>query len=264
MDASTLQVLAWSGAFWIAVLGFVHGARREEGASGSAASRPAGAARSPSSSLDACRHVLGLGLGAVLAHLAWALLHLRDVAAHPEALANPTVGYTVLGLPLGMLATVPWRAPVRRRTAYLAAAFAPLPFALAVARLGCLAVGCCHGTPTQLPWGIPLAEAAAAAPPALLRATSVHPTGLYEIAGLLALGLAARRAPRAWVAPAVLAGFGALRLAVEPWRAAPPLGPPLVPPSLLAAGWLLAAALLLPSPRPPKPAAAPAVPTESS
>lgn len=264
MDTATLQVLAWSGAFWVAVLGFVGGARRADGESDDAAPLSVGTDGGPGFSLDTCRYVLGLGLGAVLAHLAWALLYLRDVAAHPEALANPAVGYTVLGLPLGMLATVPWRAPARRRTAYLAAAFAPLPFALAVARLGCLAVGCCHGTPTELPWGIPLTGAAAAATTTLVAATSVHPTALYEIAGLLLLGLATRRAPGAWVAPAVLAGFGALRLAVEPWRAVPPLGAPLVPPSLLAAGWLLAAALLLPSPRIPKPAHRPVPATESS
>jgi len=264
MDASTLQVLAWSGAFWVAVLGFLRSAGRAGGAGEGDMSRAAGANRGPGFSRDACRHVLGLGLGAVLAHLAWALLHVRDVAAHPEALANPAVGYTVLALPLGMLATVPWRAPARRRTAYLAAAFVPLPFALAVARLGCLAVGCCHGTATELPWGIPLTGSVAGLAPVASAATRVHPTALYEIAGLLALGLAVRRAPRVWVAPAVLAGFGALRLAVEPWRATPPLGPPTVPPSLLAVGWLLAAALLLPSPRSPKPAPAPALPTESS
>jgi len=266
VDAATLQLLAWSGAFWIAVGGFLRGATPSGAGIAGAAGRAGGAGRGPGFSSATYRCVLGLALGAVLAHLAWALLHAAAVATHPAALLNPAAGFTVLAVPLGLLATAPWRASSERRTAYLAAAFVPLPFALAVARLGCLAAGCCHGTPTELPWGISLAAAELRAAHGGLFAAGpgLHPTPLYESAGLLALGLAVRRLPRDWVAPAVLAGFGALRLAVEPWRAPPPLGPPLVPPALLAAAWLLAAALLLPSPRIPKPAPRPAPATESS
>lgn len=233
MDAATLQVLAFAAAFWTALLGF---AGRGAGVPGAEASS-SNVARELGASIGAWRLVLGLALGAVFAHGLWALLHLPEVAAHPRVLLSPAVGYTVLAVPLGPLATAPWRAPAARRDAWLAAALGALPFALAVARLGCLAAGCCHGVPTGLPWGIRLEGA----PP-------VHPTRLYEIAGLVALGLAVRRAPRAWVAPAVLAGFGVLRLAVEPWRAAPPLGAPWLPVWVPAAGWVLVAFPLSPRP----------------
>ena len=109
-----------------------------------------------------------------------------------------------------------------------AAAFASLPLALAVARLGCLAAGCCLGTPTSAPWAV----------------AGLHPTALYEVAGLLALHGAVSRAEARFAAPLVLGGFGALRLLIDPLRAAPPLGAPLVAPTAIAAVWLALAAAL--------------------
>ena len=66
----------------------------------------------------------------------------------------------------------------------------------------------------------------------------LHPTALYEIAGLLALHGVVSRADARFSAPLVLGGIGALRLLIDPLRAAPPLGAPLVPPAAIAAGWL--------------------------
>ena len=139
------------------------------------------------------RFVAGLALGAACAHAGWALLHLDEVRAHPWALLDPTTGFAVLFVPLGLAAL--------ERSA---AAFAALPLALAVARLGCLAAGCCHG---------PAGE----------------PTPLAEVTGLVALHFAVRRLPSCGILPAVLVGFGLLRLVLEPWRAQPPLGPPAMP-----------------------------------
>jgi hypothetical protein len=98
-----------------------------------------------------------------------------------------------------------------------------------VARLGCLAAGCCAGAAT------PGWAARAGAPPA-------HPVALYEIAGLAALHGIVTRVGTGRVMPLALVGIGALRLAVEPFRA-PPLGPPLVPSWLLAACWCAAGAI---------------------
>jgi hypothetical protein len=155
------------------------------------------------------RFAAGLGLGAVACRAAWALLHLPLLCAAPQALLAPGAGTSLLGLPMGLLAA----APQRRSSEWRAAAFASVLPALAVARSGCLIAGCCDG-PEQ-------------------------PVALYEIAGWLALAQAARRAPAAQVAPIVLVGFGGLRLALEPLRAAPPLGEPWLTPRALAAGWLL-------------------------
>jgi hypothetical protein len=186
--------IALGGAFWIATRGYV---RR----GGEAESGP--------------RFVAGLVLAAASSHLGWALLHLDQVVANPRALLHPTAGQSVLFAPLGVLALSPWGRAARAR--YLAAALGSLPHAFAVARLGCLAAGCCRGVAGAL---------------------GTHPTRLYEIAGLLALDAWTRRLPSAWVGPSTLVGFGGIRLLTEPVRAAPPLGEPLVAPSALGLGWI--------------------------
>lgn len=134
-------------------------------------------------------------------------------------------GASVLFVPLGVLASVPWRAAPAQRNAYASAAFASLPLALLVARLGCVWAGCCHGIATELPWGIPAWSGGA----------PLHPTALYEAAGLLLLATGLRRVPDAQVAPVVFSALGLLRLALEPLRADPPFGPPVLPVTVLAA-----------------------------
>jgi hypothetical protein len=160
------------------------------------------------------RLAAGLAAGALAAHLGWALLHAHALAERPALLLSPG-GFCVLFVPLGLIAAAPGRGAERER--YLAAAFASLPLALAVARLGCLASGCCGGAPVR-------------------GASFEHPAALYEVAGLAALHAVARGSPPARVAPLVLGGLGALRLAVGPFRA-PPAEAPLVP------VWLVAASL---------------------
>jgi hypothetical protein len=197
VSLAALQPLAWCAAFWTAVWLYTRRA---------APARP-------------LRFALALALGAALAHAGWLLLHAPAVwpalRARPAWLLDPSVGACVLFVPLGLLAVE--RSP---------AAFASLPLALAVARLGCLAAGCCGGTASAAPWAF----------------GSRHPTALYEIAGLVALHQAASRAASRRVAALVLGGIGTLRLLVDPLRARPPLGAPLVEPELLAAAWIVFAA----------------------
>jgi hypothetical protein len=186
--------IALAGAFWMAICDYL---RR----GGSTEMGP--------------RFVAGLVLAAASAHLGWAFLHLDDVLVHARTLLNPTVGHSVLFAPLGVLALVPRQRTVRER--YLAAALGSLPQAFAVARVGCIAGGCCGG---------------------MAGVFGTHPTRFYEIAGLLGLARWTRSLPRAWVAPATLSGFGTLRLVTEPFRAAPPLGEPLIAPTALGIGWI--------------------------
>lgn len=49
-----------------------------------------------------------------------------------------------------------------------------------VGRLGCLAAGCCYGTPTDLPWGITFTDPLAAANVGTPLGIALHPTQLYE------------------------------------------------------------------------------------
>lgn len=191
MSGSGVQLLALTGAFWTA-LALYRGDRM-------------------------LRLAAGLALGAALAHLGWALLYLPQVLAHPWALLYPFTGFCVLFVPLGLLVCAPH-----------ADAFRVLPAALVVARLGCLAAGCCPGTPSALPWAL----------------SGLHPTPLYEVAGLLGLHAAARRLPAPWVIPFVLGGFGLLRLGLDPLRAVPPLGAPALPAAGIAGLWVVSALAL--------------------
>ena len=203
LHPSLAPVARWAalgGAFWMAI--FVYLRRGGEAESGS-------------------RFVAGLALAGAFAHLGWAFLHIDDVMAHPRALLNPAVGHSVLFAPLGILALAPGKRAGRER--YLAAALGSLPQAFAVARLGCLASGCCHGT-----FGVFGADA----------------TLLCEIAGHLALAGWTRRLPAGWVGPVTLLGFGTLRLVTEPFRAPSPLGEPLIAPTALAIGWIAVGAAM--------------------
>lgn len=202
--------IALSGAFWMAIFDYL---------------RRGGLAS------NGTRFVAGLVLAAASAHLGWALLHLDVVMLDPRALLHPAAGQTVLFAPLGVFAVTPRGR--RAREGYLATALGSLPSAFAVARLGCIARGCCHG---------------------IGGAFGTHPTRLYEIAGLLSLAEGTRRIPAAWVGPATLAGFGALRLSTEPFRAPPSLGEPLIPPAVLAIGWIaIGSAMALAASRRPRP-----------
>ncbi len=158
---------------------------------------------------DALRFLAGLVLGAAFAHLGWAVLNLAAVRDHPDAWFNPAVGYSILFFPVGVLLLAPWSAALKS-----------LPLAIAVARVGCLVSGCCNGTQTSLfPWGY-------------------HPTPVYEIGLFVALHFAVWRLRDDLAIPAVLVGFGLIRLAVEPFRAAAPLGEPLISASWIAALWI--------------------------
>jgi hypothetical protein len=113
----------------------------------------------------------------------------------------------LLWAPLALVLAAPWRA--RPRAAFLEAALPALPLAFAVAKLGCVAAGCC--------------EAA-----------------LVEAFAFAAVGLGLSRLPPRLRASAALAGIGAVRLAVLPLRPGAELS------GWLAALWLLAAALRCP------------------
>lgn len=177
-----IQAASWIAAFWTAVLLFE-------------------AASTRSAQL---RFVTGLALGAGTAHLGWALLHLGAVVEHPWGLFDPTTGFCVLFLPIGvwLLAPIP-------------SAFRTLPLALALARLGCLIGDCCGGREGE-------------------------PTQIVEIAAGIALHSALRRLPDWSVVPVFMIGFGLVRLLVEPWRAEPPLGPPWIDPAWIALAWVIA------------------------
>ncbi len=86
-------------------------------------------------------------------------------------------GKTILGGIVGGYAAVEvakWCAGIRTRTGD---AFAlPVAIAVAIGRVGCFVAGCCYGTVTNVPWGVPF--------PLARDDVGVcrHPTQLYEVA----------------------------------------------------------------------------------
>lgn len=96
-------------------------------------------------------------------------------------------------------------------------AFACLPLPLALARLGCLAAGCCRGSAGE-------------------------PLPVLEIVVCVAGHFAIRSLPVPARRGAFLTGFGALRLCETPLR---PPGDALLDPAWLACAWLAGGALWL-------------------
>jgi phosphatidylglycerol:prolipoprotein diacylglycerol transferase len=96
----------------------------------------------------------------------------------------------------------------------LAAATPALAVGHAIGRVGCLLVGDDYGRPSDLPWALAFPEGL---PPTLER---VHPTQLYEAAGLVVLAWLLVRWRRARVGDAAVVGrylviAGVLRFAIE-------------------------------------------------
>lgn len=80
-----------------------------------------------------------------------------------------TIMFGIVGGYLGV-EVAKWTLDVRVKTGDTFAV--PVAVAIAIGRIGCFAAGCCYGTPTALPWGIPFARSGDSLPR--------HPTQLYE------------------------------------------------------------------------------------
>lgn len=190
------------------------------------------------------RLVVGLALGAVLAHLGWLGLHADRIHSADACVASPLQGFCVQFLPLGPGVVAFTIGDAARRWDYVARTARVLPLALAVARLGCVLAGCCGGdrilgvgSTASFAW--PLG-------PGGLGPIVRHPTALYDGLGLLVLHLAVGRAKTDPGAAGVFAtGFGLVRLLVEPWRSPPPIGEPWLPVEVVAGAWVGVGGLML-------------------
>ena len=76
-----------------------------------------------------------------------------------------------------------------------------LPLGHVLGRLGCFAQGCCHGRPTELPWGVTFTDPSSSVKPELLN-LPLHPVQLYEAAGELAIAVWIMR----WLLPRIREG----------------------------------------------------------
>lgn len=126
-------------------------------------------------------------------------------------------GAPILGSLAVFLAARPLGIPFAR---FADAVVLAVPFAHALGRLGCFFAGCCHGRPTDVPWAVTFDAPHTVAG---IVDVPVHPTQLYEAAGLLVLAGASALVPPRDVGrfrrPAAYAfGYAVLRLLVERFR----------------------------------------------
>lgn len=122
-------------------------------------------------------------------------------------------GKTILtGLVGGYLGVVlaKWALDIRTHTGD--SFVVPVAVAIGIGRLACFTVGCCYGTPTELPWGVRFPTAGDSLPR--------HPTQLYEtafhlgMAGLLAM-LLKRGIWQGQLMKAYLIAYAAYRFGTE-------------------------------------------------
>jgi phosphatidylglycerol---prolipoprotein diacylglyceryl transferase len=153
-------------------------------------------------------------IAAVVGGLPGAKIHY--IIIHPEELPENMLsgqGLVWFGGLFGALAAVVVVTLVskQRLAAVMDSGAIALPMGYAFGRIGCFLRGCCHGTPTDLPWGMSFPEGVPPTP----EGSHVHPTQLYSsMASLVIFALLAwvigprfRREGPLMFAYAVLAGI---------------------------------------------------------
>lgn len=166
----------------------------------------------PASGVDAA--LMGVLGGLAGAKIVWAI-EFRDEAPFLSLLLSRG-GLSWFGGFLGGMSAGLWSLHRRRipLVPALAAAAPALATGHAIGRIGCFLVGDDYGGPTDLPWGVAFPNGS---PPTLAR---VHPTQLYEAAGLAVIVWMLIRWRRAGAADSVVFGrylilAGALRFVIE-------------------------------------------------
>jgi phosphatidylglycerol:prolipoprotein diacylglycerol transferase len=185
----------------------------------------------PESGVDAA--LLGVLGGLVGAKIVWAI-EFRGEAPFLSLLLNRG-GLSWFGGFLGGVSAGVWSLHRRRipLAPALAAAAPALAIGHALGRIGCFLVGDDYGKPTDLPWGVAFPNGS---PPTLER---VHPTQLYEAAGLAVIVWILIRWRRGGIADTVVFGrylllAGGLRFAIEFVRVNEPVAGPLTLAQLFA------------------------------
>lgn len=97
-----------------------------------------------------------------------------------------------------------------------------LPLAHAVGRIGCFLAGCCHGKPTQMPWGVIFTHPHTLVPPQF-QGIALHPTQLYEVGANLILFFFLQQYYKkphknGGVLAAYIVGYGVIRFVIEFFR----------------------------------------------
>lgn len=178
----------------------------------------------PATGVDAA--LIGVLGGLVGAKIIWAIEFRHDAPFLSLLLSRGGLswfGGFIGGVGAGLWSLHRRRIPI---VPALAAAAPALAIGHAIGRIGCFLVGDDYGRPTDLPWGVAFPRGL---PPT---SVPVHPTQLYETAGLVVIVWILIRWRRAGTADAVVFGrylmlAGALRFAIEFVRVNAPVAGPL-------------------------------------
>jgi phosphatidylglycerol:prolipoprotein diacylglycerol transferase len=196
----------------------------------------------PATGVDAA--LLGVLGGLAGAKIVWAI-EFRNQAPFLSLLLSRG-GLSWFGGFLGGVGVGLWSLKRRRIPimAALAAASPALVIGHAIGRIGCFLVGDDYGRPTDLPWGVAFPRGL---PPT---SVPVHPTQLYEAAGLAIIAWALVKWRRARVPDAVVFGrylvlAGALRFLIEFVRVNARIAGPLTLAQLFSAAIMLVGLTLI-------------------
>lgn len=135
--------------------------------------------------------ISGFGGGRILFLLEYTRLFSHEFW---RTLVSPSSGFSVLGgflsVPLGVWLFCRWRKIPFLRLLDTICVMAPMGHVFA--RFGCLLAGCCHGRPTDMPWGIVFRDPRSMVPQVWL-GVPLHPAQLYEAFGNALIALAMYR-----------------------------------------------------------------------
>lgn len=110
--------------------------------------------------------------------LVFMISHPQEITSLFDFCAVWQGGYSILGNIFGVLVALPaflwYHGKPIIKTLDIAAIYIPL--LQSISRLGCLAAGCCYGTPTTVPWAIRYQDPESVAPLCVY----LHPTQLYS------------------------------------------------------------------------------------
>ncbi|MGI6680582.1 MAG: prolipoprotein diacylglyceryl transferase [Bdellovibrionota bacterium] len=131
--------------------------------------------------------IWGLLVGLLGAKLLYLITRLDEIFLNPSVLKYYiTSGFVFYG---ALLTIIPFLIYVGKKykfsvLKYLDIFMVVLPLGHSIGRIGCFLAGCCHGKPTNMPWGVKLYSDIVEPS---LKSVSIHPVQLYESFSLFIL-----------------------------------------------------------------------------
>lgn len=127
--------------------------------------------------------IWGIFVGLVSARILWFLEYYNEVTWY-DFITIKVPGFSLLGALVGVIFTLLYfvrNQLYKTKILIIDRMFLYAPLLIAFGRIGCYMVGCCYGTPTNLPWSICYTDPNSLAPCGV----NLHPVQLYSAFSLL-------------------------------------------------------------------------------